>query len=63
MKNKDLLVLSILTFLTVVAWIASDAYHASITSTLTSVETKLMEPFNPTFDKAVISQLKEVYGL
>lgn len=63
MNRKDLLVLSILTFLTVVSWIASDAYHASVTSTITPVEQKLMTPLNPTFDKAVITDLKGRNGL
>lgn len=63
MNSKDLLILSILTFITTVAWIVSDAYHASITSTLTQVEKKLIEPFEPSFDQEVISQLKERYGL
>lgn len=63
MSNKDLLILSVMTFITVVAWIASDAYHVSVTSTITAVEKKLMEPLNPTFDKEVIVQLKEKHGL
>lgn len=62
MSGKDLLVFSILTFLTVVAWIASEAYHASMTSTLTEVEQKLMEPINPSFDQSVITGLKERHG-
>lgn len=63
MSNKDLLLLSIITFITVVAWIVSDAYHASVISTVTAVEKKLMEPLNPTFDKEVIARLKEKHGL
>lgn len=63
MSSRELLVLSILTFLTVVAWIVSEAYHASVASTLTEVERKLMEPLKPTFDQQVINQLKERYGL
>lgn len=62
MRNKDILVLSILTFLTVVAWIAFDAYHAHVTSTLTEVEKKLMEPITPSFDEKIIAKLKERNG-
>lgn len=62
MSNKDLLFLSIFTFLTVVAWIISDAYHAAVTSTVTTVEKKLMEPLKPSFDWEVIAQLKEKDG-
>jgi len=63
MRSKDLFILSILTFLTVVAWIISDSYHASVTSTLTTVEKKLIEPIEPSFDQEVIAQLKERHGL
>lgn len=63
MSGKDFLILSILTLLTVVAWIVSDAYHAAVTSTVTEVEKKLMEPLNPTFDQKVINALKERRGL
>lgn len=59
MTSKDLLLLSIFTFLTVLAWIIYDAYHAFSTSTLTTVEKKLAEPLNPSFDKAIIFNLKE----
>ncbi|MDP3998741.1 MAG: hypothetical protein Q8P89_03960 [bacterium] len=62
MSGKDLLIFSILTFLTVVGWIVSEAYHASATSTLTTVEQKLMEPLNPSFDQNVIIKLKERHG-
>lgn len=63
MSNKDFLVLAILTFLTVVVWIITDAYHASVTSTLTTVEKKLMEPFQPSFDQQVIKELRERDGV
>lgn len=62
MNSRDFLILSILTFITVVAWIVSDAYHASVTSTVTAVEKKLMEPLKPTFDQQVIKVLKEKDG-
>lgn len=63
MNSRDSLILAILTFITVIVWIASDIYHASVTSTLTDVEKKLMEPLNPSFDQQVINKLKERNGL
>ena len=59
MTNKDLLLLSIFTFLTVLAWIVFDAYHAAVTTTVTPTEKKLMEPLTPTFDRQIILKLKE----
>lgn len=59
MNRKDLLFLSIFTLLTVIAWIIFDAYHAATTSTITTVEEKLMEPLNPHFNQELITRLRE----
>lgn len=63
MRGRDFLIFSVLTFITVVVWIVSDAYHAAVTSTLTTVEKKMMEPFSPSFDQQVIKELKIRNGL
>ena len=63
MNSRDSLILAVLTFITVIVWIASDIYHASVTSTLTDVEKKLMVPLDPSFDQQVINKLKERNGL
>ena len=63
MGSKDFLILAVLTFLTVVAWIISEAYHAAVTSTVTVVEKRLMEPLQPTFNQQVIKALKETNEL
>jgi len=59
MSSKQTLFLSIFTFLTVLAWIAFDVYHAVTTSTITPVQQELIKPLEPSFDKEVISELKE----
>lgn len=58
MSNKDLLILSILTFITVLAWIAFDVYHAATTSTITPLQKELIEPLSPSFDQEVILKIK-----
>ena len=63
MSSRDFLILSIFTFLTVAAWIIAEAYHAAVTSTITSVEEKLMKPLEPSFDQKVITQVREKYGI
>lgn len=63
MSSRDFLILSIFTFLTVGAWIIAEAYHAAVTSTITTVEEKLMKPFEPSFDQKVITQVREKYGV
>lgn len=59
MSSKQTLFLSIFTFMTVVAWIAFDIYHAAVTSTITSVQEKLIKPLEPKFDREVILELKK----
>lgn len=58
-SNKELLFLSVLTFITVLAWIVFDVYHAATTETLTPVEKKLIEPLTPTFDHGIILKIME----
>jgi len=59
MSNKDLFILSILTFITVVAWIVFDVYHVANTSTITPLQKELIEPLKPSFDQETILRLKE----
>lgn len=59
MKSKDIFVLSIFTFATVMAWIVFDVYHASVSSTVTSVEEKLVAGFNPVFDVMTVNKISE----
>lgn len=58
MSNKDWLVLSILTFLTVTAWTVYDIYHAAVTSTITPVQEDLIKPLIPKFDEKTFLLLK-----
>lgn len=59
MSNKDWLILSIITFLTVAAWTIYDIYHAAITSTITPVQEELTQPLTPEFDEDVLQKIKE----
>lgn len=57
-RGKDILFLSILTFITVVTWIVFDIYHAAKTSTIEPPLLHLIEPLPPTLDTDLISELK-----
>ncbi|MCL5095909.1 MAG: hypothetical protein M1575_04285 [Patescibacteria group bacterium] len=59
MSSKQILFLSIFTFLTVLAWIGFDVYHAVTTSTISPIQRELIKPLDPKFDTAIISKLKE----
>lgn len=54
-----MLILSILTFLTVVVWIAADAWHAYVTSTISSALQLTIKPLTPTIDLGVVDNLKK----
>lgn len=58
MGRRDVLLLSFLTFITAIAWIVFDVYHASVTSTIPQeVETQLA-PVTPKFDTEVIEKIR-----
>ncbi len=59
MRSRDILLLSMFTLVTVVAWVAFGVYHASVTSHITSVQQEFIEPLEPTFDYSIVEQLKQ----
>lgn len=59
MGGKELLYFSIVTFLIVLSWVTFDVYHIVITSTVTSVQEKVMEPLTPQFDNEIILKVLE----
>lgn len=62
MKSRDLLILSILTFVTVVIWVLADAWHAYVTSTITASLSQTIKPLTPKLDTGVIESLKKRQG-
>ena len=58
-KNRDILVLSILTLITVLTWIAFDVYKALTKTTIPKVLEEQMRPLEPRIDRAKIEKLKE----
>jgi hypothetical protein len=59
MTNKDWLVLSIITFLTVAVWTIFDIYHAAINTTTTPAQEALIEPLDPTLNTEVFDTIKQ----
>jgi hypothetical protein len=58
MNKKDILLLSILTFLTIAIWTVYDIYHVAITSTISIEQQNLTKDFSPTFDTEVLELLR-----
>jgi type II secretory pathway component PulJ len=56
--NKDMLTIAIFSLITVVAWIAFDVYHAATESTITEVQSQLVAPLTPQFDKTALEQIR-----
>lgn len=57
--NRDILILSILTFIAVLTWIAFEVYQALTKYTIPEVLEEQMRTLNPRIDKAKIEKLKE----
>lgn len=49
MNKKEIFWLALFTFLTVLAWIIFDVYHAMTTSTITPIQQKLIKPLSHDF--------------
>lgn len=59
MKQKDILIIIVPSFLLIIAWIAFSIYHSSVSSTIPPLLNLQIAPINPNFDTATISQLKQ----
>lgn len=57
-KSKDLLVLAILSLITIMAWIVSDVYHASVMNTITSEQEQAITPLSPKIDPQIIQNIQ-----
>jgi hypothetical protein len=58
MGRRDMLLLSILTFVTALGWIAFDVYHASVENTTPQDVEDQLAPVMPTFNTGLIEDLK-----
>lgn len=58
MKQRDLLIIAVFTFLVVVAWISFSLYHAYVTSTISPTLRERIAPIEPRFDISTINMLK-----
>ncbi len=58
MNSKQLLIIVIIFFLSIVAWIAFDIYHATTASVVTAAQEEQIKPLTPTFDGDIILKIK-----
>lgn len=58
MNNRDIILLSIFTLLTVLLWMGFEAIHASQKSTITPQVNQQIKPITPSFDNKLLKQIK-----
>lgn len=61
MSNKDFLIFSILTFITVLLWTVLEAYHVYKTSTIPQSLQMQVEQITPTLNREVVEKIKSRY--
>jgi len=59
MKRKDVLIILVLLFIFVVAWIGGNIYHSIATSTISDTTSRDISPIDPTFDTKTVSTLRQ----
>ncbi len=59
MKQKDIIILIIPSFLLIVAWIIFNIYHSSVSSTISSAVNTQISPIVPSFDMNTVNNLKQ----
>jgi hypothetical protein len=59
MKQKDILLLLVPTFILIIAWVVLNIIHSSVSSTISSDVNIQITPINPSFDATIISKLKQ----
>lgn len=58
MKQRDIFLIAVFTFLVVVAWIGFSLYHVQATSTISPTLKERIAPIEPRFDTSTINMLK-----
>ncbi len=58
MKQKDILIIIILLFVFIIAWIGSSIYHNAVSSTISTETNEDITPIAPSFDTKTIDRLK-----
>ena len=58
MDRKEIAILAIIIFLTVIAWVIFGISHAKNTTTITQKELRQVVPLTPSFDNDIIKKIK-----
>lgn len=58
MKQKEILMLAIIIFLTIVAWMMADIYHIAKTENVKDYNPQSLEPISVNIDTSVFTKLE-----
>lgn len=58
MNRRELFIIAVITFFTVIAWISFGVFHARTSTTVTPIQKQEVVPLTPTFDNDIIRQLQ-----
>jgi hypothetical protein len=58
-NDRDILLVSIMTFITIFAWIFFELVKTTKTTTIPDSTAQLLKPINPRIDTATLENLKE----
>lgn len=61
MGKKEIFLISLVFFLTTVAWLTIDIYHTAVASKIKLVNPEFVEPVNVNIDKSIFKLLEEKY--
>lgn len=59
MNNRDVIIVSIMTLITVVSWMVFEVIYTTKKSTITAVVAQQIKPINSSFDVKFLQVLKE----
>jgi hypothetical protein len=62
-SDRDLLLVSIFTFLTVLSWVVFELVKTIKTTTVATPVQEIIKPLNPTLDTAILDTLEERQAL
>lgn len=58
MNQKELLIISVTVFITIITWIVADIYHISTTAKITPVESATVNVTNTPIDTTILDTLQ-----
>ena len=59
MRQKELLIITITVFLTIIAWLIADVYHITTTEKVKLISPKVLKPINVNIDTQIFKVLEE----